>query len=71
MESGSLTRWPNDVLRHSFASYHLAQWKNAPALALQMGHIDNRVIFSNYRKVVTVRDAATYWNLYPEGPTPI
>ena len=71
MENGTLTRWLNDVLRHSFASYHLAQWKNAPALALQMGHIDNRVIFSNYRKVVTVRDAVVYWNLYPEGPTPI
>ena len=36
-----------------------------------MGHIDNRVIFSNYRKVSTTRDGATYWNLYPEGPIPI
>jgi integrase len=69
-ETGTLTRWPNDVLRHGFASNHLAQWKDAPALALQMGHIDNRLIFSNYAKVVTERDAAAYWNLYPEGPLP-
>jgi integrase len=31
-------KWPTNALRHSFASYHLAKFQDAPALALQMGH---------------------------------
>jgi integrase len=31
-----LARWPNNGLRHSFASYHLAKHQNAPQLALEM-----------------------------------
>ena len=29
-------KWPTNALRHSFASYHLAKFQDAPALALQM-----------------------------------
>ena len=30
--------WPENGLRHSFASYHLAHFQSAETLALQMGH---------------------------------
>lgn len=69
-ERAGLTRWPDDAARHSFASYHLACHQDAAALALQMGHSGTDLIFRHYRKVVTERDAAAYWNLYPEGPLP-
>src|SRR5277367_4058905 len=36
-EDESLVPWPHDALRHSFASYHLAKFQNAPALALELG----------------------------------
>jgi hypothetical protein len=45
--------WPHDALRHSFASYHLAKFQNAPSLALELGHQSNALIFSNYRRRVT------------------
>jgi hypothetical protein len=31
-----LSTWPNNGLRHSFASYRLAKHQNAPQLALEM-----------------------------------
>jgi hypothetical protein len=45
-----LARWPNNGLRHSFASYHLAKHQNAPRLALEMGHSTPRMVFDNYRE---------------------
>ena len=37
------TEWPNNALRHSFASYHLAAFQDASALALEMGHSTTRI----------------------------
>ena len=65
--AAGLTRWPHDALRHSFASYHLARWNDAAALALQMGHTTTAMIFSHYRRVVKESDAARYWNMFPDS----
>jgi integrase len=56
--------WPQNGLRHSFGSYHLAQFADAAALALQMGNSPN-MIFKHYREVVKPKDAAAYWGLSP------
>ena len=61
-----LRPWPKNVLRDSFASFHLALHKDAPALALEMGHENTRTIYSNYRKAVTVGEAKKYWALRPK-----
>ena len=47
-----LSTWPNNGLRHSFASYHLAKHQNAPQLALEMGHSTPRMIFDNYYPIL-------------------
>ncbi len=60
-----LTPWPHDGLRHSFASYHIALFEDAAALALQMGHQGNALIFSNYRHRVKSTEADAYFNLFP------
>lgn len=65
--SASITEWPSNALRHSFASYHLAYHQNAAALALQMGHTSQTMIFSNYREVVTREDAEAYWSIRPKA----
>jgi integrase len=66
-EAGSLTRkWPSNALRHSFASYYLAQFDNAAKLALQLGHVGQDLIFRHYREVVTRADAKRYWKIVPE-----
>jgi hypothetical protein len=51
------------VLRHSYASYWIAKFRNAAALALQMGHATTEMIFQHYREVVTRQDAKEYWNI--------
>ena len=60
-----LSTWPNNGLRHSFASYHLAKHQNAPQLALEMGHSTPRMIFDNYREVVAPAEAERYWTIDP------
>lgn len=62
--AGLLKEWPSNALRHSFGSYHLAEFKDAAALALQMGN-SPRMIFKHYREVVKPKEAARYWNIMP------
>jgi len=57
--------WPKNALRHSFASYHISKFKDAAALALEMGHRTTNLIFSHYREVVTPDKAEDYWQLAP------
>lgn len=57
--------WPDNALRHSFASYHLAHFKDAKGLALEMGHTNENMIFSNYRQLVKPKEAERYWNITP------
>ena len=67
-EAAGITEWPDNGLRHSFASYHLAHFKNAAALALEMGHTDSGMIFNHYRELVRPKEAEDYWNI---KPTPV
>jgi integrase len=57
--------WPDNALRHSFASYHLAYFKDAAALALEMGHTDSGMIFEHYRELVRPQEAERYWSIQP------
>jgi integrase len=58
--------WPPNALRHSYASYHLAYFKDAARLALQLGHTHTRVIFQHYRQVVKAAEAERYWQIKPQ-----
>ena len=63
-ESAGLT-WHQDILRHSFASYHLALGENAGKTSLEMGHSNQNMLFEAYRELVTKEDAQTYFGLLP------
>ena len=65
----ALRPWPTNALRHSFASYRLAQWPDAAALALEMGN-SPAVILKHYRQLVKPAAAAAFWNLTPAGTVP-
>ena len=65
--AAGITDWPENALRHSFASYHLAHFKKAAETALELGHHDARVTFAHYRELVRPKEAARYWNLKPAG----
>jgi integrase len=56
--------WPEDVLRHSFASYHLAKHRNAALTAELMGHKNARIIYAHYREVVKdAEDVSLFWSI--------
>jgi integrase len=57
--------WPQDCLRHSFASYHLAMFESAEKTALQMGHNSTDMLFRHYRELVTKEQAEKFWALMP------
>ena len=58
-------RWVKDCMRHSFGSYHLAQWQNAGDTAEQMGHTGLRLLFNHYRRAVRKGDAERFWGIRP------
>ena len=57
-------RWPDNVLRHSYASYRLAQCQDAAKVALEMGNTP-AMIFRHYRELVTPQEAATWFSIEP------
>lgn len=64
-ESSGVTR-SVDVMRHSFASYHLALNCDAPRTAHELGHKgDTRMLFTHYRNVVKPEHAKQYFEIRP------
>lgn len=63
----NLRKWPDNGLRHSYATHHLALHANAAELALHLGHTNTALIFAHYRKPVTKEEAALYWAITPEN----
>lgn len=59
------TEWPDNGLRHSFASFHAAHFQDAGKLAVEMGHTTPGIVFQHYRELVEPEEAARYWNIRP------
>ena len=55
--------WQQDVLRHTFASYHLKFFKNLPQLQCEMGHSSPRLLRTRYLSMrgVTFAAAERFW----------
>jgi integrase len=68
-EKAGLAEWPNNALRHSYASYHYAHFKDLALLISEMGHTGPRQIFKHYREVVRPEDAPEYWQIAPFSRT--
>jgi integrase len=65
-ERSKITKWPDNGLRHSFGSYHVAYFQNPNMTALQMGHSTTDTLFNYYRNYrIKKRDADAYWKLRP------
>ncbi len=57
--------WQPDIMRHSFASYHLALHQSADKTAFELGHRDSKMLFAHYRELVSFEAAKAYWNITP------
>jgi integrase len=64
-EAAKLARWPNNGLRHSFASYRFAACQDAPRVAAELGHTSPQMLFSTYRELVRPEEAERYWQIMP------
>ena len=57
--------WAPDILRHTYASYHIAMYEDATKTAHQMGHLRPDVLFNHYRNLVLPKDAKKFWAIRP------
>jgi integrase len=64
-QAAGIQDWPQNALRHSFASYHLARFNDAAALALELGHTNSNLVFQHYRQLVKPKQAERYWKIGP------
>lgn len=60
------SRWPQNVMRKSFASYHMGLHRNEALLKIFMGHGDDgRILHNHYRALVQPNAAKEFWNIFP------
>lgn len=60
-------KWKANALRHSYATYRLAQNQNAAQVALECGN-SPQMIFRHYHELVKPADAVKWFNLKPDMP---
>lgn len=58
--------WPQDVCRHSFATYHIAHYKSVERTSLIMGHEGKpRLLHQKYRGLCTQAEAKRFFEIVP------
>ena len=58
-----LAEWPDNCLRHSFATYHLGRAKNAGLTAYQMGHTSSAMVQRVYAVPATMANWQAWWEI--------
>ena len=58
-----LAEWPDNCLRHSFATYHLGKAKNAGLTAYQMGHTSSAMVQRVYSVPAAMADWQAWLNI--------
>lgn len=52
--------------RHSYCSYHLAEFNDINGLVLQSGHANTQTLWNHYYQSALKEDAARYWSVTPK-----
>jgi integrase len=53
--------WPQDTLRHTFASYHLSYFRSFAELQCEIGHRDSALLRTRYLDMRGVEAPAHFW----------
>jgi integrase len=61
---GCQVNWPNNAMRHSYATYRLAATADAARVALEMGNSPQKLM-RNYRELADEKDAAAWFSICP------
>ncbi len=62
-----LGEWPDNALRHSYATYRLAQTHDAAKTALELGNSPT-MLFRNYRELADEKQAGGWFATLPDSP---
>ena len=54
-------KWPQDVLRHTFASYHLSHFRSYAELQIEIGHRDANLLRTRYLDQRGVKAPRLFW----------
>jgi hypothetical protein len=60
-------KWKHNALRHSYASYRVAQMGDAGRVAGQLGN-SATVVHRHYRELVTASNAQAWFAVMPSAP---
>lgn len=63
--AAGIKAWPDNALRHSFGSYHLAAYGDEMKTAMLMGHRNPDILHQHYKALVTKADTERFWALRP------
>jgi integrase/recombinase XerD len=66
LKAAKIKAWPDNGLRHSFGSYHLAMFHDAVKTAEQMGNSSD-MVHKHYKVLVPESEAKKFWGLRPEA----
>lgn len=66
-QSGLKDTWTPDVIRHAYASYHVARYERKDKTALMMGH-SVKMLDRHYRRPLHRSDTTEFWNIFPPQP---
>jgi hypothetical protein len=58
-------KWKQNALRHSYASYRLAQTQDAAKVSLECGN-SPQMIFRHYHEIVKPADAVKWFSVVPD-----
>jgi len=62
-----VTEWPEDVLRHSYGSFHYAATENVEATIARMGHKSGlQIFFKHYRNRRSKEEGKAYFEIRPQ-----
>jgi integrase len=64
-KAAGFERWPNNGLRHTFASMHYAAYQDEAKLQAMMGHRSAAMLHQHYRALKTKKEAKKFWSLKP------
>jgi integrase len=68
-KAGLRAEWPQNALRHSFASYHYGKFRNENETAAIMGN-SPQMVFGHYRELVRPAEAEAFFRIMPPPSAP-
>jgi len=66
MDALGWQRWPQNCLRHSYGTYHLAGYRDLARTRTEMGHESEGVTRAHYATAARRADAEAWWGIMPE-----